>query len=91
MFFRIICCVIAGLLAIGYGVGFYYISTVSSFLQKITTIDNTETQEYSVVVYKDSNIKKIEKLAGKNIGFQSGNIHLKLAESKLKEAVKNNI
>lgn len=85
---RIICCVVAGLLAIGYGVGFYYISTVSSFLQKITTVDNTETQEYSVVVYKDSNIKKIEKLAGKNIGFQSSNIHLKLAESKLKEAVK---
>ena len=85
---RIICGALAFLLAAGYAIGFYYLSSVIGFLQKITTIDNTETQEYSVVVYKDSGIKKIEKLAGKNIGFQTTNIHLKLAEDKLRETIK---
>ena len=85
---RIICCVLAALLAIGYGIGTYYVSTLSNFIEKITTVDNTETQEYSVVVYKDSGIKKINQLKGKAIGFQTSNIHLKLAESKLKESIK---
>ena len=85
---RIVCCVLAVLLAIGYGIGTYYISTLSNFIEKITTVDNTETQEYSVVVYKDSGIKKINQLKGKAIGFQTSNIHLKLAESKLKESIK---
>ena len=85
---RIVCCVLAALLAIGYGIGTYYVSTLSNFIEKITTVDNTETQEYSVVVYKDSGIKKINQLKGKAIGFQTSNIHLKLAESKLKESVK---
>lgn len=85
---RIVCCVLAVLLAIGYGIGTYYVSTLSNFIEKITTVDNTETQEYSVVVYKDSGIKKINQLKGKAIGFQTSNIHLKLAESKLKESIK---
>ncbi|MBP5633640.1 LCP family protein [Candidatus Saccharibacteria bacterium] len=85
---RIVCCVLAVLLAIGYGIGTYYISTLSNFIEKITTVGNTETQEYSVVVYKDSSIKKINQLKGKAIGFQTSNIHLKLAESKLKESIK---
>lgn len=85
---RIVCCVLAALLAIGYGIGTYYVSTLSNFIEKITTVDNTETQEYSVVVYKDSGIKKINQLKGKAIGFQTSNIHLKLAESKLKESIK---
>lgn len=85
---RIVCCVIAALLAIGYGIGGYYVSTISNFLEKITTVDNTETQEYSIVVYKDSGIKKISQLKGKTVGFQTSNIHLKLAESKLKESIK---
>ena len=85
---RIVCCVLAALLAIGYGIGTYYVSTLSNFIEKITTVDNTETQEYSVVVYKDSGIKKINQLKGKAIGFQTSNIHLKLAEKKLKETIK---
>ena len=85
---RIVCGVLAFLLAAGYGLGFYYVSTVIGFLEKITVVDNTETQEYSVVVYKDSGIKKINKLAGKNIAFQSTNLHLKLAEDKLAETIK---
>ena len=84
---RIVCCVLAVLLAIGYGIGTYYASTLSNFIEKITTVDNTETQEYSVVVYKDSDIKKINQLKGKAIGFQTSNIRLKLAESKLKESI----
>ena len=85
---RIICGILAFLLAVSYGTGFYYISSVMGFLHKITMVDNTETQEYSVVVYKDSGIKKLSLLAGKKIGFQRNNIRLKLAEDKLKESVK---
>lgn len=85
---RIACGILAFLLAAGYGLGFYYISTVIGFLEKITVVDNTETQEYSIVVYKDSGIKKIEKLEGKTIAFQGTNLHLKLAEDKLAETIK---
>ena len=85
---RIACGILAFLLAAGYGLGFYYLSTVIGFLKKITVIDNTETQEYSIVVYKDSDIKKVKNLAGKAIGFQTSNIHLKLAEDKLKDTIK---
>jgi len=84
---RIICGVLAFILSVAYSIGFYYLFSVIGFLQKITTVDNTETQAYSVVVYKDSNIKSIDKLAGKTIGFQSTNLHLKLAEDKLKETI----
>lgn len=84
---RIICGILAFILTIIYCIGFYYLTSVIGFLQKITTVDNTETQAYSVVVYKDSNIKSIDKLAGKTIGFQSTNLHMKLAEDKLKETI----
>ena len=85
---RIICGVLAFILTVSYGMGFFYISTVMGFLHKITMVDNTETQEYSVVVYKDSNVKQLSRLEGKKIGFQRNNIRLKLAENALKESVK---
>ena len=85
---RIICGVLAFILAVSYGMGFFYISTVMGFLHKITMVDNTETQEYSVAVYKDSSIKQLGRLDGKKIGFQRNNIRLKLAEDTLKKSVK---
>lgn len=84
---RIICGILAFILAFAYGAGFYYVYGVVGFLENITSADNTEHIEYSVVAYKDSGYSKLAQLSGKGVGFQSGDLHLKEAQAKLKESI----
>lgn len=84
---RIFCIVLAILLAGGYGYAYYHINNVVTFIEDITA-DNTEQIEYSIAVYKNSTIKDIKGLASKKLGFQSTDLHLKLAKEALSKDLK---
>lgn len=80
-------CALAIILAIVYGAVYYYAGQLSGFLSKVTG-GGTEKQEYSVIVLKSSNYRKIADVGGMDVGFQQANPHLKEAEDKLTEVVK---
>ena len=84
---RITCIILSILLSTVYIVGTVYLSKTISFLEKITTQREYATENYSVIVLKKSELKTIESLSSKKIGFSETNQHLDLVESKLSETI----
>lgn len=84
---RIASIFLAILLSTVYIIGAYYIDQTATFIERVTTTSNIETEEYSVVILKDSSFEEIEDLSGSRIGFQRNNTHLELAEKGLSEVI----
>lgn len=84
---RIIFGILSIILTIIYILGANYLNKTISFLQNITTTLDYETQEYSVLVLKNSEFKEIDNLKDKAIGFQQNNPNLELAQKGLTETI----
>ena len=84
---RILFGILAIMLTAIYILGANYFGKTIGFLQNITTALEYETQEYSVLVLKESGFGKIEDLKDKTIGFQQNNPNLELAKSALAEKI----
>lgn len=84
---RILFGVLSIILTIIYILGANYFNKTISFLQNITTTLDYETQEYSVLVLKNSEFEEIDDLKDKVIGFQQNNPNLELAQKGLTETI----
>ena len=84
---RIIFGILSIILTIIYILGANYLNKTIGFLQNITTTLDYETQEYSVLVLKNSEFEEIDDLKDKTIGFQQNNPNLELAQKGLTETI----
>lgn len=84
---KIICGILVILLTAVYCVGFYYISHLITFVENVTTSDNTERQNYSIAVLKDAEYKEISDVENRTIGFQSNNLHLGAVKEQLRTVI----
>ena len=84
---RIIFGILSIILTIIYILGANYLNKTIGFLQNITTTLDYETQEYSVLVLKNSEFEEIDNLNDKTIGFQQNNPNLELAQKGLTETI----
>lgn len=84
---RIIFGILSIILTIIYILGANYLNKTIGFLQNITTTLDYETQEYSVLVLKNSEFEEIDDLKDKTIGFQQNNPNLELAQKGLPETI----
>ena len=87
---RIFLSVLATILTLIYIVGFLYLNKTFNFFDKILS-DNTNIENYIVVVNNNSNYSKIEDLKEKNIGFSyNAANHLDTAIETLNKKIKFN-
>ena len=84
---RILFGILSIILTIIYILGANYLNKTIGFLQNITTTLDYETQEYSVLVLKNSEFEEIDDLKDKTIGFQQNNPNLELAQKGLTETI----
>ena len=84
---RILFGILSVILTIIYVLGANYLNKTIGFLQNITTTLDYETQEYSVLVLKNSEFEEIDDLKDKTIGFQQNNPNLELAQKGLTETI----
>ncbi len=84
---RVLFGILSAILSIIYILGSVYLGKTIGFIENITTVLDYETQEYSVLVLKDSKYGEITDLKSKTIGFQKNNPNLTLAEEELQKAV----
>ena len=84
---RIIFGILSIILTIIYILGANYLNKTIGFLQNITTTLDYKTQEYSVLVLKNSEFEEIDDLKDKTIGFQQNNPNLELAQKGLTETI----
>ena len=69
------------------GVALRYVGALDTFFDKVTEKE-PEIKEYSVLVLKESESKKIEDLDSKSVGFLKTDLYAGLAEEKLAEIIK---
>lgn len=84
---KIIVSIIAIIFSTIYLIGLKYINTTITFVSNMTSI-NYETQNYSVLVLKDSSYNNIEDLKNKKIGFLTSNINLDTTINTLNKKIK---
>lgn len=84
---RIIFGILSIILTVIYILGANYLNKTIGFLQNITATLDYETQEYSVLVLKNSEFEEIDDLKDKTIGFQQNNPNLELAQKGLTETI----
>jgi len=82
---RVICLVLSLLFIAGYGAGLYYLDGTLNFVSKVTSI-SVQTEDYYVVVKKDSTAKSEDDIKGQTVGtYLTNELNYSTAKNELQK------